>query len=56
MGTKLRILQPTMQITSTGYLRLRNDRVENILLDDKEYEVIMLKEEAKKLYSKGLFR
>ena len=40
-------------MTETGDLRLRNDNLENVWLEDVDFNITILKEDGKKLYGKN---
>jgi hypothetical protein len=40
-------------MSDTGDLRLRNDNIENIQLEDADFKITILREEGKKLYAQN---
>ena len=40
-------------MSDTGDLRLRNDNLENVQLEDADFNITILREEGKKLYAKN---
>ena len=42
-------------MTETGDLRLRNDNLENVQLEDADFNITILKEDGKKLYANNEF-
>ena len=52
-GTRFRLLQPLLEMSDTGDLRLRNDNLENVQLEDADFNITILREEGKKLYAQN---
>ena len=42
-------------MSDTGDLRLRNDNMENVKLDDEDFNITILREEGKKLYAQNKY-
>ena len=55
IGMKFRLLQPLLEMSDTGDLRLRNDNIENVKLDDEDFNITILREEGKKLYAQNQY-